>query len=984
MKNTPSISNVIRNGIWNPIRFARSLTLLAFAAMFALAQAQAQNLLQDPLFSSGTTGWTIFGNGYVNSTNATYHNAGVCTVDNPAENMQAYPPGNSNSAQLYGQFANSGVMYSFFRQSFAALAGSTYSAGGWTFSSHEDLAAANTWFYYEVTFLDASNNIIGAFESPEITNQSCATGSWFPLDTWTFLSVTNITQILTNNTGNTNTRAVIGNIGSGNITAPVGSATVRYTITFENTNFAGGSMFFDDVNFNLISGPLPPSLTTLSPNLETLCTNTALTATAASASTDITNVTVTTRTSVLGGTVITTNTYVNNTGPLTVTGLGSASANISLALSANKVYNTVTVKVTDGNGLVVSGSTTFDTITPALVIEAADFNFTTNGVSGVFIDTPSNGGLGVYSNQVGSAGIDENKNPANTSSKIYRPSDPVVIQNAAPQSGGTGIEQKFAVALANGSTDPNQTTETEVGYNGVGDWLDYTRTYGPGGSAPAGTYNIWLYSATVGSGINTTISQVTSDPTMGSQTTTNIGTTGTGSYTDNGWNTFKYTPMVDQFGNLVSVTFTNGTQTLRSTVVGNPNIGFYMLMPITPVLTPVLQNAYPDSLHPFEPTNKFAATVGPANGAAISQSGIDLVLNGVDVTSGATITANGASWNITYPLALNTPYTGSLNVTNNASLSSTFVLNFDTFNITNYQWEAVDYDFSTNNGTIWLGGLYIDNPVPTCDVNASQVGTLAADSYFGFPTGLTPGLDPNGMGAIAQQGIDISFGGFGQPANPYRQDGTGSQPASDYVRPKFLAAQTSLSDPNIGPYNVGYYGAGAWLNYTRDWPTNYYYIWGRLAGGAGPFSGTALSVVTSGVGTSTQTSNTWGTFSDPNAAGWQAWHWIQMMSNGAPAVVYLDGKATLKVLSGNNVNTEFFMLAPAPAHVILTAAMVGGQLQIGIPTITGHSYQLLYSPGVSPASWSTVGSPVTGNGSLQTVIPPATGGEQGYYKVEVE
>jgi hypothetical protein len=249
---------------------------------------------------------------------------------------------------------------------------------------------------------------------------------------------------------------------------------------------------------------------------------------------------------------------------------------------------------------------------------------------------------------------------------------------------------------------------------------------------------------------------------------------------------------------------------------------------------------------------------------------------------------------------------------------------------------------------------------------------------------LTPGLDPNGMGAIAQQGIDISFGGFGQPANPYRQDGTGSQPASDYVRPKFVAAQTAFSDPNIGPFNVGYYGAGAWLNYTRDWPTNYFYIWGRLAGGAGPFSGTSLGVVTSGVGTSTQTTNIWGTFGDPNAAGWQAWHWIQMMSNGAPAVVYLNGKATLKVISGNNINTEFFMLAPAPTHVVLTAAMVGGQLQIGIPTITGHSYQLLYSPSVSPASWSTVGSPVTGNGSLETVIPPATGGEQGYYKVQVQ
>ena len=87
-----------------------------------------------------------------------------------------------------------------------------------------------------------------------------------------------------------------------------------------------------------------------------------------------------------------------------------------------------------------------------------------------------------------------------------------------------------------------------------------------------------------------------------------------------------YVPMVDQFGNPVSITLSNGPQTLRSTVVGNPNLGFYMLTPVTPILTPVLQNAFPTGAHPFEPTNKFSATIGlEANGAAINSSGIGLV-----------------------------------------------------------------------------------------------------------------------------------------------------------------------------------------------------------------------------------------------------------------------------------------------------------------------------------------------------------------------
>ena len=114
----------------------------------------------------------------------------------------------------------------------------------------------------------------------------------------------------------------------------------------------------------------------------------------------------------------------------------------------------------------------------------------------------------------------------------------MVIQNANPLSGGTGIEQKFAASAASGDTNANDITETEVGYNGVGDWLDYTRTFGPGGSAPAGTYNIWCYMATVGTGVEATISQVTSDPTQPNQTTNILGNIGTPSFSDNGWNTF--------------------------------------------------------------------------------------------------------------------------------------------------------------------------------------------------------------------------------------------------------------------------------------------------------------------------------------------------------------------------------------------------------------------------------------------------------------
>ena len=144
----------------------------------------------------------------------------------------------------------------------------------------------------------------------------------------------------------------------------------------------------------------------------------------------------------------------------------------------------------------------------------------------------------------------------------------------------------------------------------------------------------------------------------------------------------------------------------------------------------------------------------------------------------------------------------------------------------------------------------------------------------------------------------------------YRIDGLwGSQLASDYVRPKFIAAQTEFSDPNIGPFNIGWTTTGDWDNYTRTYPTGDFYVYGRLAGGGGAWSNQFLQIVTSGVGTTNQTTNTLGSFSDATAAGYQAWHWVPALdANGNMVVLSLAGKATLRTVCGviPGVNEEFF------------------------------------------------------------------------------
>jgi hypothetical protein len=947
---------------------AKVMCRVAVVAALALvlpgtAQAQTQ-LLLNPNWENGTTGWTLVNNAIGNDTtdtsSDTYYNnsGGECGSDPTAENVNVLV--GTECGKLYGAFNASPNTCGEF-QTFPAAPGGTFSAGGYAYSSHEDLMGANN-FWYEVDFYDATSTLLAAYESTVFGNLTCGeTNGPTPIDTWVDLIVTNQMQV----TAGANTGTVIGNTGpSGVFTSPPGTATVTFRAVYVNINYAGGSCYVDEANLTQISGATPPTVSTITPDEIIFCTNTTLTCTANSTGT-ITNVAMILTTSALGGTP--TSVTNNLTSPV-VTGLGTAAATVSYPLASNVIYK-VTIVATDDNGFLASSTASFDTLTPSLVIEAEDFNYG----GGEFTNTPADGGLALYANApLGVAEIDLQKNPANgtqsADGSYYRSGDVIINGYAAPNN---GTEQKYVTAAANGDTTD---VPIEVGYNGPGDWLDYTRTFGAGGSAASGTYAIWARMATDGGGQASAFYQVTAGQGTTSQTLSQLGSF---TFSDNNWNSFDYIPLLDQFGNLVSITL-NGNETFRNTVVGNPNIDFYMLVPAVPILTPALQAAYPDGVHIFEPTNNFTFTVGPANGSNILSSGIDVVLNGVDITSNPkfTLTALGSSWTGNYPIASNAVYAAVINVTNTAGLSSTFNINFDTFSTANFQWESGDYDFSTNGTS---GGLFIDNPVPSCDITASQTGELATNSYFAYPGGLV------GV-AVALETVDIGWADPQPKAqNYYRNDGVGTQPSGDYLRPQFIAAQAQFGDPNIGPFQVGYFDGGNWLNYTRHYPTNTYNVWARLAGGAGPFSGTLLSMVVSNYGTFNQVSNVLGSFSDPNAAGWAAYHWIPLLdTNGNKVVVSLGGLATLTLTSGNNLNAGFFMLVPAPpAAQVITPSIVGGQLNLSFLAASGHTYTVVSKTDLTSPSWSQVGTPIIGAGAVVSVTVPLSG-TQGFYTIGVQ
>ncbi|MDR3460014.1 MAG: hypothetical protein P4N60_21515 [Verrucomicrobiae bacterium] len=793
--------------------------------------------------------------------------------------------------------------------------------------------------------------------------------TWPAIDSALTLVVSNLPA--TAHIGTTIPLIQFATLVGGTFTAPAVSLPAGVT--------GGLSLSGNTVVLTITSSVYPSLSTTVPAGLTTFATNTALTTTASSSITTITNVQVVVSATTLGGPTITVTNALGSPG-LTVTGIGTATANISYALATNTIYLSTTVTITDANGRSVSLSTPkFDTLVPVLVIEAADFNYS----SGSFLDTPADGGLALFLNQVGTEGIDEHKAVRAGAKSYYRPGDAVVIQPANPGLGTPPslTEQKFVTAAANGNTTD---VELEVGFNTPGDWFNYTRTYGAGGSAPAGLYNVWCYLATSGSGVQASLSEVTSDPTQGSQTTNFLGNFGTAAFSDTGYNNYVYVPLVDQYGNRATIGLTNA-QTLKVSVTGNPNIAFYLLVPVAPVLTPTLLQVYPDGTAQFQTTNHFSATIGPAQGTAINTNGIHLVLNGSDVTAGLTLSpVGGGVWTVSYPIPPNFVYTVTVTATNLAGLSTSFTTTFDTFSLTNFQWEAVDYDYSTNNGTGdggWSGGLFIDNAVPSGNLSGVNGANLATNSYFLYPGDFTVFAD--GYGAVAQQWIDVNYTNAAGIQHNYRADTVGSEITTDFLRPKFLVSQTNFNDTTICTFDLGWFNLGDWVNYTRTYPGGKYNVWGRLAGGVGAFSGTTLSQVTSGVGTSNQTTQVLGSFADAAPAGWQAWHWIPLLdANGNQVVIQPPGKATLRLTSGNNLNVEFFMLTPAttPAAFNVAAAPVGGQMQISFPTQIAHNYTVWFSSSLLPASWTQVGAKIAGDG-LVHVIPQSLTADQGYYRV---
>jgi hypothetical protein len=616
---------------------------------------------------------------------------------------------------------------------------------------------------------------------------------------------------------------------------------------------------------------------------------------------------------------------VDVTSSLMIGGTSTNKSALYLGLKTNMAYTAV-INITDANGSSSTSTIRFDTFQPSFLWEAEDWDFN----NGQYINNPvptSTWAANSYFGQSGVQGVDENETGTDPSN-LYRPGD---MMNAGPC--GDVPRQKFLDAKV---SDP-AVQDWNVGYFDSGEWVNYTRNF------PAGTYNVYARVANGNAGTATVyLDQVTSGRGTAVQSTLSLGSF---QFPAQGWSTYSYAPLLDRYGNYAELTL-NGVATLRARA-GGANMNFFMLAPPRTDL-PRISNVYPDGMLELQATNIFRFTASNPT-VPIYRTNITLVLNGADVTSQLSISGTPNSWNVSMALALNLArYSAAITVQDANTNVTTTTIYFDTFNPTNFTWEAEDFDFD--------GGQFLVNPVPT--------SASADDSYFG--RGAADGVD-----------YHCEVWAQGTPYSYYNRGLTlGVDLCGDYPPlAKYVAAR--LADPTVQDYNLGYWTSNSWANYTRSFPAGTYNVYARMASGTG--GSVQLDKVTGGVTTHL------GQFNLPNW-GWGVYSWWPLVdANGQLVTVSIGGTNTLRATTDGSANANRFMLVTPLAAVTaprVTATLTAGAVVLTFPAQTQHLYQVMGKYNLTDPTWSPLAT-LSGNGSVQSWSEPASQARR-FYRLIVQ
>lgn len=645
-------------------------------------------------------------------------------------------------------------------------------------------------------------------------------------------------------------------------------------------------------------------------------------------------------------------------------------------LQLNQTYAAV-IGVIDNNAFSANATLNIDTWNPVLQVEAEGFDFDPaqspvfNGTGNRYIDNPAPTPPGVpaansYEGQVGVVNIDEGGGASAAGHAQYRPNDLVAT---------TPVTDLARRQFINGALDYN------VGFLAIGMWQQYTKTW------PGGTYNLY---ARVASGANQGTYYSSWSQILGGWGGTNQVTRHIGSFavpTTGGYSAYFYSPLMDQFGNYAQLTL-GGTNTFRAihnvvnqtdnpnlaNTQGGININFFMLVAPRNDL-PRIDGVYPNGTTLMQQTNTFAFVASnPTYG--ITTNNIQVTLNGVNVSANLVFSGSSSSWNVSYPgLQLNTNYTAVISITDNNNQIHNLTLNFDTFSANNFTWEAEDFDFDANNSPVPNGsGLrYVDNPAPT--------SAPATNSYYGQTGDLDIDYSSQFLNVLPVPAVYRSSAMNLNNVVPI-------EVTADAQRQKYQNAQLMQGDPHIQDYDVFNLTNNAWINYTRTFPAGNFNVYARLSAGTTTNISFQCAQVTSGVGTSTQTTNVLGYFkaTGNNYATWQNVLLVNT-NTGLPVVLSLNGVETLQVTGDGFERVNYFMLvAVTPNSVIITPAVSGPNIVLSFPTQTGSTYTMYYKNDLTDPTWTQVvggGNPVTGNGLTQSVTDGLNQGHR-FYRLTIQ
>lgn len=379
---------------------------------------------------------------------------------------------------------------------------------------------------------------------------------------------------------------------------------------------------------------------------------------------------------------------------------------------------------------------------------------------------------------------------------------------------------------------------------------------------------------------------------------------------------------------------------------------------LLPAATPAISDAqlgpiFPDGTYQFQPTNALTFTINSTLGVTAGNVLVQLLSTNLTSTtntsqllasgSGLTFSGTPTSLVVTAPLGSNLVYAAYIQFVDANGVIASTSLKFDTIT-PSYTWEAEDYDYG--------GGLYIDNP--QTNAYAGLVATLGVDAYN--PNGGSQAYRPRGSGA------DLG-GDLGNEVN-------GDVPRLAYLN-------TGLQD-----YDVGWTGAGNWANYTRTYPAGVYNVYARVAINGAVANGANLAWVTSGLGTSNQTTSTIGRFNfTPATGGYQIYTWIPLVNSSGTMVTITNtgAVATLRMTElAGGFNLNFFLLSPVPVvpvrPIVSVSAAAAGNISVSWTPAGGTLFAspALSGPGVD---WQPIGT-------ANPALIPVTGAAQ-FFRVRV-